>query len=172
MDLFFRQLNPGYFSNMYFYTSLGFSNRDRCCCCRAATWASHLFLVSFTRRRSYQGFRRVHGASSSFARLEFQKKSGIFFFFFFSEMRFCVHRILFILLAHVSPDLHSFHFEQPPSILLRLTASNECPIFKSWLMEWRKEEQRSLSMKFRVLMCQPSAFATIKICVMGNRCTN
>lgn len=100
------------------------------------------------------------------------KRNLAFFFFFFSEMRFCVHRILFILLAHVSPDLHSFHFEQPPSILLRLTASNECPIFKSWLMEWRKEEQRSLSMKFRVLMCQPSAFATIKICVMGNRCTN
>jgi len=38
---------------------------------------------------------------------------------------FTDHRIwlLFILLAHVCPDLRRFRFEQPPSILLRLLDS-------------------------------------------------
>lgn len=47
------------------------------------------------------------------------------FFFFLRDERWCVRRIwlLFILLAYVCPDLLRFHFEQPPSILLRLLDS-------------------------------------------------
>lgn len=116
MDLLFRQLNTDYFSNMYFNTSLGFNSRDCCCCC-AATWASHLFLVSFTHWRSHHGFRGVHGASSSFARLEFQTKSVSFIYLFFSRRwdavfttsgsySFCWHTSVLISTAFTFNSLH------------------------------------------------------------------
>lgn len=125
MDLLFRQLNTDYFSNMYFNTSLGFNSRDSCCCC-AATWASHLFPVSFTRRRMAMVSEESMELQALSPGWSFKRNLSVLFVFFLGDEMLCSPHLALI---------HSAGTRLSWSPLLSLWTASINPFTFAWQLD-------------------------------------